>query len=65
MVATTLLPGVSQVYWIRSMAAETGKLPEPLTMLCVTFLCLLIVRVYARHRTLARLSADEGKSTPR
>jgi len=59
MVATTLLPGISQVYWIWSIRAATGKVPEPLTMLCATWLCLFVVWVYARHYVRAR-SADAG-----
>jgi hypothetical protein len=54
MVATTLLPGLSQVYWIRSIWAATGKVPEPMTMLCATWLGLFVVWVYARHHTLLR-----------
>jgi hypothetical protein len=52
MVATTLLPGISQVYWIWSIRAATGKVPEPMTMLCVTWLGLFVVWFYARHYAL-------------
>lgn len=54
MVATTLLPGISQVYWIWSISAATGKVPEPMTMLCVTWLGLFFVWVYARDQALRR-----------
>jgi hypothetical protein len=54
MVATTLLPGLSQVYWIRSIWAATGKVPEPMTMLCATWLGLFVVWVYARRHALLR-----------
>src|SRR4051794_29584218 len=53
MVATTLLPGLSQVY-IRSIWVATGKVPEPMTMLCATWLGLFVVWVYARHHALLR-----------
>jgi len=54
MVATTLLPGISQAYWIWFIWAATGKVPEPMTMLCVTWLGLFVVWVYARHHALLR-----------
>ena len=54
MVATTLLPGISQVYWIWSISAVAGKGPEPLTTLCTAWVGLFIVWVYARHYTLQR-----------
>jgi hypothetical protein len=54
MVATTLLPGISQLYWIWSISAATGKVPEPVTMLCATWLGLFVVWVYARHHALLR-----------
>jgi hypothetical protein len=54
MVATTLLPGISQVYWIGFTKVSTGTVPQPLTMLCVTWLGLFIVWVYARDAARAR-----------
>ena len=62
MVATTLLPVVSQVYWIHSISAATGKAPEPLTTMCVVWLGLLVVRVYARHYALAGRVVEEETS---
>ena len=52
MVATTLLPGVSQAYWIASIHAATGKVPQPLTGLCVTWLSVFVVLIYARDAAL-------------
>jgi hypothetical protein len=52
MVATTLLPAISQAYWIWSISTAAGKPPEPLTTLCTAWLGLLIVWVYARHYAL-------------
>ena len=52
MVATTLLPGISQAYWIWSISAATGKVPEPLTMLCATWLGLFVVWIYVRDHAL-------------
>jgi len=60
MVATTLLPGVSQVYWICSIRAATGKVPEPMTMLCAAWLGVFVVWVYARHYALLR-KPDAGR----
>jgi hypothetical protein len=54
MVATTLLPGISQAYWIWSISAATGTLPQPLTLLCQVWLVLLVIWVYARDITLRR-----------
>ena len=54
MVATTLLPGISQVYWIWSISAATGKVPELLTMLCVTWLGLFVVWIYVRDHALQK-----------
>lgn len=56
MVATTLLPGVSQVYWIASITAATGKVPEPLTALCAAWLVLLVAFIYARHHATRRMA---------
>ena len=56
MVATTLLPGVAQAYWIWSISTATGKVPEPLSMLCATWLGLLVVFIYARHYALVRMA---------
>src|SRR3954462_13338190 len=56
MVATTLLPGVAQAYWIWSVWSVTGKVPEPLSMLCATWLSLLVVFLYARHFGLHRMA---------
>lgn len=64
MVATTLLPGLAQIYWIASISASTGKAPEPLTMLCAAWLGLLVVFVYARHAAL-RGAADRAAATAR
>jgi len=60
MVATTLLPGISQVYWVWSIWVATGKVPEPITMLCVTWLGLFVIWVYARHYALLRKPAETG-----
>jgi len=49
MVATTLLPGLAQAYWITSLWATTGKIPEALSALCATWLSLFVVFIYARH----------------
>jgi hypothetical protein len=51
MVATTLLPGISQAYWIAT-GAHTGMLPQPLTFLCEVWLLLLAVSIYARDMAL-------------
>jgi hypothetical protein len=60
MVATTLLPGISQAYWIWSLWTATGKVPEPLSTLCVTWLSLLVVFIYARHYALDGRSRKAG-----
>ncbi len=60
MVATTLLPGLAQAYWIASIWSATGKVPEPLTALCVTWLCLLVVLVYAQHHALDGMARKAG-----
>ena len=54
MVVTTLLPGISQAYWIWSISAATGTLPQPLTLLCEVWLVLLATWVYARDMTIRR-----------
>jgi hypothetical protein len=56
MVATTLLPGVSQAYWIASIWSATGKVPQPLTGLCTLWLVLFAALIYARHFALARMA---------
>ena len=60
MVATTLLPGLAQVYWICSVFAATGKVPEPLTSLCAIWLGLLVVFIYTRHYAMQRLVRQAG-----
>ena len=60
MVATTLLPGVAQAYWIASLWIATGKVPEPLSMLCATWLGLLVVYIYAGHYALAGMARKAG-----
>jgi hypothetical protein len=49
MVATTLLPGFAQAYWIWSLWTTTGRVPEPLSLLCAMWLALFAVLIYARH----------------
>jgi hypothetical protein len=56
MVATTLLPGVSQAYWIASIHAATGAFPQPLTKLCVIWLGLFVVLIYARDAAIRRMA---------
>ena len=60
MVATTLLPGLAQAYWITSLWTATGKVPEPLSMLCVAWLGLFAVLIYARHYALAGMARKAG-----
>ena len=60
MVATTLLPGISQAYWIWSISAATGKVPEPLTMLCATWLGLFVVWIYVRDHALRKARHQAG-----
>ena len=50
MVATTLLPGISQVYWISTAVTA----PQPLTMLCEVWVVLFVVLIYARDKALRR-----------
>jgi hypothetical protein len=50
MVATTLLPGISQAYWIAT--ADTP--PHPLTFLCEVWLVLFVILIYARGKALQR-----------
>jgi hypothetical protein len=52
MVATTLLPAISQAYWIATVRAETGILPQPLTFLCEIWLVLFAILIYARDHAL-------------
>jgi hypothetical protein len=62
MVATTLLPGISQIYWIWSIRTATGKVPEPVTMLCVTWLAdLHLCRAHDKSRPRIELSVGMSK----
>ncbi len=60
MVATTLLPGLAQAYWIASIWSATGKVPEPLTSLCVMWIGLLVVFIYAHHYAIERMVQRAG-----
>jgi hypothetical protein len=60
MVATTLMPGVSQIYWIAAIHSATGAFPQPLTGLCVTWLGLFVVLIYARDAAMRRTARQEA-----
>jgi hypothetical protein len=44
---TVFLPVIAQAYWISELRAATGTLFHPLTLLCVAWLTLLGIRVFA------------------
>ncbi len=54
MVVTLFTPGISQVYWIATVKAATGTLPQPLTMLCEVWLVLFAILIYARDKALRK-----------
>jgi hypothetical protein len=60
MVATTLLPGLAQVYWIAVLWNSTGAFPQPLRGLCVTWLSLFVVLIYARDAALREQRHAQG-----
>ena len=46
---TVFLPLIAQAYWISELRAATGTLFHPLTVLCVAWLTLLGIRIFAQN----------------
>lgn len=48
LVATFLLPGIAQLYWISALWPGTASLSHPLTRMCVLWLCVVAIWLLAR-----------------
>ncbi len=49
LVATLLLPGIAEAYWIWAIWAATGTLSQPLTQLCAAWVALLGIWFLANY----------------